>query len=157
SPSPGTTSTCLRTCAGSPLSCASSPLERLAPPRCSRRGHRPGTLATAIAPDDDTKPIRASYGLWLGGAVTGLPLLGFGLIAPDEGTVPFFVLLALAAAGYFATLRQVANGLRPSRRALIACAGLALAWRVPMLLAPPEPGADLPRYVWDARVVRAGL
>src|SRR5256886_8195491 len=27
----------------------------------------------------------------------------------------------------------------------------------PMLLAPPEPGADLRRYVWDARVVRAGL
>jgi len=109
------------------------------------------------AQDDDTKPIHASYRRWAGGAIIGLALLSFGLIRPDDGTVPFFVLLALAAAGYFATLHQVANGLRPSGRVLIACAGLALAWRVPMLLAPPEPGADLRRYVWDARVVRAGL
>ena len=109
------------------------------------------------AQDDDTKRIRASYRIWAGGAIIGLALLTFGLIRPDDGTVPFFVLLALAAVGYFATLYQVANGLRPSGRALIACAGLALAWRVPMLLAPPEPGADLRRYVWDARVVRAGL
>ena len=109
------------------------------------------------AQDDDTKRIRASYRIWAGGAIIGLALLTFGLIRPDDGTVPFFVLLALAAVGYFATLYQVANGLRPSGRALIACAGLALAWRLPMLLAPPEPGADLRRYVWDARVVRAGL
>ncbi|HYS09061.1 MAG TPA: glycosyltransferase 87 family protein [Myxococcales bacterium] len=94
---------------------------------------------------------------WVGGAVLGLSLFAFGLIRPDDGTVPFFVLLALAAAGYFATLHQVAKGLRPSRRALIACAALALAWRIPMLLAPPEPAADVRRYVWDARLVRAGL
>ena len=34
---------------------------------------------------------------------------------------------------------------------------LAGAWRVPLLLTPPEPGADLRRYVWDAHLVRAGL
>jgi hypothetical protein len=45
---------------------------------------------------------------------------------------------------------------RPSGRALIACAALALAWRVPLLLAPPEEGADVRRYVWDAHLVRAG-
>jgi alpha-1,6-mannosyltransferase len=39
----------------------------------------------------------------------------------------------------------------------VVCALLAAAWRVPLLLAPPEPGADLRRYVWDARLVRAGL
>ena len=84
-----------------------------------------------------------------------MALLIFGLVRPDDGSVPFFVLLALAAVGYLATLHQISSGLRPSGRALIACAGLALAWRVPMLLAPPEPGADLRRYIWDARVVRA--
>lgn len=109
------------------------------------------------AQDDDTKPIRASHRLWAGGAIVGLALLTFGLIRPDDGTVPFFVLLALAAVGYFAALHQISNGLRPSGRALIACAALAMAWRVPMLLAPPERGADLRRYVWDSRVVRAGL
>jgi len=109
------------------------------------------------AQDDDTKPIRASYRIGAGFAMIGPALLSFGLVRPDEGSVPFFVLLAIAAVGYLATLHQISNGLRPSGRALIACAGLALAWRVPMLLAPPEPGADLRRYVWDARVVRAGL
>src|SRR3954468_19295498 len=95
--------------------------------------------------------------LWAGGSVTAISLLAFALIVPDEGTVPFFVLLALASAGYLATLYRVANGFRPSGRVLIACAALALAWQVPMLLAPPEPGADVRRYLWDARLVRAGL
>jgi len=95
--------------------------------------------------------------IWAGGAIIGLALLTFGLVRPNEGSVPFFVLLALAAVGYLATLYQVANGLRPSGRALIACAALALAWRVPMVLAPPEPGADVRRYVWDAKLIRAGL
>jgi hypothetical protein len=103
------------------------------------------------------KAMRGGRGLWVGGAVVGVSLLALGLIRPDEGTAPFFGLLALAAVAYFATLRQVANGMRPSGRALIACSALALAWRIPMLLAPPEPGADVRRYVWDARLVRAGL
>lgn len=107
--------------------------------------------------DDDTKPMHASFGLWAGAAMVVPALLAFGLINPGDGTSPFFVLLALAAAGYFAALAQIAKGLRPSRRALIACAALAAAWRVPLLLAPPEPAADVRRYVWDARVVRAGL
>jgi hypothetical protein len=40
---------------------------------------------------------------------------------------------------------------------LLACAALAAAWRVPLILAPPERGADVRRYVWDAHLVRAGL
>ena len=113
--------------------------------------------AISSAPDDDTKPVRASYGFWAGGGVVTLALLTFGLIRPGDGTATFFVLLALAALGYFAALCLFANGFRPSGSALIVCAALALAWRVPMLLAPPEPSADVRRYVWDARLVRAGL
>ena len=94
---------------------------------------------------------------WAGAALVALPLLLFGLIRPEDGSVPFFVLLALAAVGYLATLHQILNGLRPSGRALAVCAALALAWRIPMLLAPPEPAADLRRYVWDAHLIRAGL
>ncbi len=101
--------------------------------------------------------MRASDGRWAGGALLGLALLAFGMARPDDGSVPFFVLLALASVGYLATLHQVANGLWPSGRALIACAALALAWRVPMLLAPPEPAADVRRYLWDAHLLRAGL
>jgi alpha-1,6-mannosyltransferase len=101
--------------------------------------------------------MRASHGLWASGAIIGPALLTFGLVRPDDGSVPFFVLLALAAVGYLATLHQILNGLWPSGRTLIACAALALAWRVPMLLAPPEPAADVRRYVWDAHLIRAGL
>jgi hypothetical protein len=95
--------------------------------------------------------------LWVGGAVVGLALLAFGMLGPENGSVTFFVLLALAGAGYLATISLVANGLRPSGRTLLACAALALLWRIPMVLAPPEPAADLRRYVWDARLIRAGL
>jgi alpha-1,6-mannosyltransferase len=109
------------------------------------------------APDEARTSMRARHRLWAGGAVVGPALLAFGLIRPDNGSVPFFVLLGVAAVGYLGTLHQVANGLRPSRRMLVACAVLALAWRLPMLLAPPEPNADVRRYVWDARLVRAGL
>src|SRR5215468_12719898 len=95
----------------------------------------------------------AGYPIWAGGAIIGLALLTFGLVRPNEGSVPFFVLLALAAVGYLATLYQVANGMRPSGRALIAYAALALAWRVPMLLTPSGPAADVRRYVWDAHLI----
>jgi alpha-1,6-mannosyltransferase len=101
--------------------------------------------------------MRARHGIWASGAIIGSALLTFGLVRPDDGSAPFFVLLALAAVGYLATLSLVANGLWPSGRTLIAGAALALAWRVPMLLAPPEPDADVRRYVWDAHLVRAGL
>src|SRR4051794_37368876 len=105
----------------------------------------------------DALPAAAGRASWAGGAVVAVALFALGLLDPAEGTGPFFVLLALAAAGYFATLYQVGRGLRPSRRALIACAALALAWRAPMFLAPPEAGADVRRYLWDAHLVRAGL
>jgi hypothetical protein len=109
------------------------------------------------SPDDATRLSGVSLRAWAGAALVGLPLLLFGLLRPDDGSVSFFVLLGLAAVGYLETLHQISNGLRLSRRALAICALLALAWRMPMLLAPPEPAADLRRYVWDAHLVRAGL
>jgi alpha-1,6-mannosyltransferase len=101
--------------------------------------------------------MRTSHGIWASGVTIGAAFLTFGLIRPDDGSVSFFVLLALAAGGYLTTLHQVANGLRPSRRTLVACAALALAWRIPMVLSPAEPAADVRRYVWDAHLIRAGL
>src|SRR5215472_14723161 len=101
--------------------------------------------------------MRASVRLWTSGAIVGLSLLTFGLLRPEDGSVRFFVLLGLAAAGYLLALHHVAHGVRPSGRALLACAALALAWRVPMVLAPPEAAADVRRYVWDAHLVRSGL
>jgi len=102
-------------------------------------------------------PGRGGLRAWAGGAVLAAALIAFGILRPDDGSVPFFLLLGLASVGYLATVFQVANGLRPSGRALLACVALAVAWRIPMLLAPPEPAADLRRYLWDAHLVRAGL
>ena len=101
--------------------------------------------------------MRASVRLWACAAILGPALLIFGLVRPDDGSRLFFVLLGVAALGYLLALDQIANGPRPSGRTLAACAVLALAWRIPMVLAPPEPAADLRRYLWDAHLVRAGL
>src|SRR5260370_6984948 len=98
----------------------------------------------------EEKRIRGSYRIWAGGAIIVLALLSFGLVRPDDGSVPFFVLLALAAVGYLATLHQVANRLRPSGRALISCAALPLACRVPIPLAPPDPAPHFRRPLSDA-------
>ena len=113
-------------------------------------------LAKTSKPADATRSMRASVRLWASGAIVGPPLLIFGLLRPDDGSVSFFVLLGVAAIGYLLALHQVAHGLRPSGRALLACAALALAWRIPMVLAPPEAAADLRRYVWDAHLLRTG-
>jgi len=111
---------------------------------------------TASGLDDATRPLPASIRFGASGAIVALALLTFGLLRPDDGSLPFFLLLGLASVGYLAALYQVAKGVQPSRRTLVACAALALAWRIPMILAPPEPAADLRRYVWDASVVRLG-
>src|SRR6185436_16396756 len=55
-------------------------------------------------------PGRGGLRAWAGGAVLTAPLIAFGILRPDDGSVPFFVLLGLASVGYLATVFQVANG-----------------------------------------------
>src|SRR5262249_22102915 len=52
---------------------------------------------------------------------------------------------------------QARHGLGPSGAGRTPAPALALAWAAPMVLAPPEPAADVRRYVWDANLIRAGL
>jgi len=104
-----------------------------------------------------TAPTASRQRAWAGGAIVGLALLAFGGMRPEDGSGTFFVLLGLASAGYLVALVQIASRPGPSGRALLACALVALVWRLPLVLAPPEPAADLRRYVWDAHLVRAGL
>src|SRR5262249_39552010 len=99
------------------------------------------------APDDVTRPTFTRIGRWTGGAMVALALFTFGLLRPDNGSIPFFVLLVTASLGYLATLYQVMNGMRPSRRALIAGAGLPRPGRTPSLFPPPAPPADRRRSV----------
>ncbi|HSD22366.1 MAG TPA: hypothetical protein VLC54_20110 [Anaeromyxobacter sp.] len=91
------------------------------------------------------------------GAVILAALLAFVAWDPGQGTPLFFVLLGAASAGYLVAILKLARGRHPSPRALAALALLALAWRVPLVLAPTHRNADVTRYVWDARAVRAGL
>src|SRR5262249_31654612 len=77
-----------------------------------RPSHRRAPRLVAMTPGNRVASLR----FWIGGAVVGLALLAFGLVRPENGSDPFFVLLALAGVGYLATVTLVANGLRPSGR-----------------------------------------
>jgi rSAM/selenodomain-associated transferase 1 len=98
-----------------------------------------------------------AWALWAAGAAILGALLAFAALDPGQGTPPFFLLLVAASAGYLFAILQLARGRHPSPRVLAALALLAFAWRIPLLLAPTHPRADVTRYVWDARTVRAGL
>ena len=108
------------------------------------------------APSSCPAPTRA-WALCGAGVTIFVALLALAALDPGPGTASFFALLGLASAGYLTAMRLIAMGLCPSGRTLIACAVLAAAWRVPLALAPTHPLADVSRYVWDARLVRAGL
>lgn len=85
--------------------------------------------------------------------------MAFGAIALAAlplGTAGFFVAVAAASAAYGGAL-YAARRAEPRRGLLIALALITLAMRAPMALAPVGAASDMLRYVWDARVQRAGL
>jgi hypothetical protein len=98
-----------------------------------------------------------TWALWGAGAALLATLLGFAAWDPGQGTPVFFLLLGIASAAYLVAMILLARGRHPSPRVLAALALLAIAWRLPLVLAPVHPRADVTRYVWDARTVRAGL
>ncbi|ABS24553.1 conserved hypothetical protein [Anaeromyxobacter sp. Fw109-5] len=97
------------------------------------------------------------WSLWAAGAAILASLVALAARDPGRGTPAFFVLVGFASAGYLLAMMALARGRHPSPRALVALALLAFGWRLPLLLAPTHPDADMTRYVWDARTVRAGL
>jgi rSAM/selenodomain-associated transferase 1 len=113
-----------------------------------QQGERAG--ATVSAP-------RGSRWWWATGAVICTALVGVGVLDPGPGTREFFLLLGGANVAYLFAMAQLARGAHPGPRALAALALLSFAWRVPLVLAPTHPHADVSRYVWDARAVRAGM
>jgi glycosyltransferase A (GT-A) superfamily protein (DUF2064 family) len=98
-----------------------------------------------------------SRSLWAAGAVISAALVAVGVRDSSQGTREFLLLLGVASAAYLFAMTRLAQRAHPGPRALAAFALLAFAWRVPLVLAPTHPGADVSRYVWDARAVRAGL
>jgi alpha-1,6-mannosyltransferase len=73
------------------------------------------------------------------------------------GTPGHLTRLAVAAVIYAAAVNTIRRGRLPSRVVLLACLGLALGARIPLVLRPAGPADDTHRYLWDARLQRAGL
>ena len=98
-----------------------------------------------------------------GAALIGLTLLGLSLHVPHADSVGsvaltnrFVGLLALAGIVYLGACALVLRH-TPPRFMLWVVLGVALAMRLPVLLAPPFLSSDVYRYVWDGRVQAAGI
>jgi len=91
-------------------------------------------------------------------AVAGVSLHipGADSVGSDTRTAVFVALLAVAAVIYLLAVRLVLR--RPaSPRAVLIVLAIAIAMRLPALLAPPFLSSDMYRYVWDGRVQVAGI
>jgi len=86
-----------------------------------------------------------------------LALTVTGLYAQREHGIDGFVVVALAQGAVYALASWlVRRGVR-SRHAAAIIIGLAAAMRAVVVLAPPYLSSDIYRYVWDGRVMAAGI
>lgn len=90
------------------------------------------------------------------GAAIGTAFAVLRNLSPRDGSPLFFCLLAPPALAYLLVLRELFQQRFPSRAILVSGLVLALLWRVPLAFAPAGREADVYRYIWDARVQRAG-
>jgi alpha-1,6-mannosyltransferase len=91
-----------------------------------------------------------------GGAL--LALTAVGLVMPwQQGNPDRFLPLALAqSAVYLVAVWSVWSG-GSSRRLVLGIAAVALLMRLPLVFMPPYLSSDVYRYVWDGRVLAAGI
>ena len=89
-------------------------------------------------------------------AALALHIPGADTVGTGERKVVFVILLALAAVCYFAGVHVVLQR-RPAPRAIWIVLFVAVAMRLPPLLAPPFLSSDMYRYVWDGEVQNAGF
>jgi alpha-1,6-mannosyltransferase len=95
----------------------------------------------------------------IGCGLTLLALTGLGLAAQAQNNTAAFVVVACAqGAVYLAAIglirRPAASG---QAITVILILGAAAAMRVALVLAPPYLSSDIYRYVWDGRVIAAGI
>ncbi|MEX2271926.1 MAG: hypothetical protein WD690_10665 [Vicinamibacterales bacterium] len=100
---------------------------------------------------------RSGRTLAMGGALIASAFLAIAWLAPERGGPAFMIAVAVGAGGYVIAALAIAAGVSVSRRMLLMCAVAAVVWRMPLLWTPPIAAHDAVRYVWDARVQRAGL
>ncbi len=90
----------------------------------------------------------------------GLVLLGLtapALYAQQADDIAWFVALALAQGAVYLVALGLTRGSTASRRSLALILGVAVAMRIAVLAAPPYLSSDVYRYVWDGRVLAAGI
>jgi alpha-1,6-mannosyltransferase len=88
--------------------------------------------------------------LLLAGLAISLCVVKWTLEGDQTGRIaPFLASYGLAFAGY---LLALAHGRPLAPRALQLALGLAFAWRLALVLAPPLLSNDVNRYVWEGRI-----
>jgi alpha-1,6-mannosyltransferase len=90
----------------------------------------------------------------------GLVLIGLtvsGLYAQGEDDRGWFVAIALTQAAVYLGALGLIVPVPAARRSLALILGVAVALRIVALLAPPFLSSDVYRYVWDGRVLAAGI
>ncbi len=99
---------------------------------------------------------RRFFGL-LGCGLVLLALTASGLYAQYDDNIDGFVALALAQGAVYLVALGLIRGSTASRRSLTLILGVAAAMRIAVLVAPPYLSSDIYRYVWDGRVLAAGI
>jgi alpha-1,6-mannosyltransferase len=101
--------------------------------------------------------IPGRFALLLASAGLLLALTGIGLFEQHEDRLAGFVAVALAQGAVYLLATLLAWHGRSSRRVLILVLGIAAAMRLGALIAPPYLSDDIYRYIWDGRVLTAGV
>jgi alpha-1,6-mannosyltransferase len=99
---------------------------------------------------------RRFFGL-LGCGLVLLALTASGLYAQYDDNIDGFVALALAQGAVYVVALRLIRDSTTSRRSLALILSVAAAMRIAVLAAPPFLSSDVYRYVWDGRVLAAGI
>ena len=94
--------------------------------------------------------------LFLSGFVYLIATLTLVISRTPLGSPLFFACVLLAVAAYGAMLPAVCDSMRAPRRLLLTAFLFAIAFRVPLAIAPVGADSDMVRYIWDGRVQRLG-
>src|ERR1051325_6597078 len=161
----GTTSTMLPRCTGCIGNCSAKAINTTAPERIGRGTAQPScgiSFAKGFSIDDglsrSSGPV--SRGRLIAFSVSGLALLALtpaALFFQSQNDFARFLAVALLQGTIYALAVWSVWRLRSSSRVVLGIGAIAVLMRVPVVLSPPYLSTDVYRYVWDGRVVAAGI
>lgn len=94
--------------------------------------------------------------LWLTGSIYLAATVALVISRTPLGSPLFFLCTALACGAYLAVLPPVWRSPEPHRRLLLTAFLFAVAFRIPLAIAPVGADSDMVRYLWDGRVQQFG-